>query len=479
MSMRKTHRCFGVVMFFVMALLLAGCSQGNTASTDGQGISQGGEPTAVETAAIEQDDSEGVVDLAAYGHPGQDYTLKKVVVLGRHNIRAPLSSGGSTLALATPHEWIRWTSEPSGLTLRGGALETMLGQYVRQWLEAEGLIERDWQPTEGEVRFYANSLQRTHATARYFSSGMLPVGDAEVETHYALNELDPVFIPYVTFTSPSYEEAVIAQIAERGGDDGMAGVAADLADNFELLADVCDYTESEGYQSGELKDFDVTDTQVFLKVGEEPSMTGSLKTATSLADALVLQYYEADDEHAAFGKALTEEQWQQLSEIKDTYIDILFATPLIATNVAHPLLVEIGNEMDQPERLFTFLCGHDSDISSVLAALQAEDYTLPGAIESKTPIGSMVVFEQWEDAEGQGFGRVRLMYQSVDQLRNCTLLTGDEHPCVVELDFAGLEKNDEGLYALDDLRGRVQQAADAYDELVETYGDDAGLAEAA
>jgi len=33
------------------------------------------------------------------------YRLKEVVVLSRHNIRAPLSYSGSVLGEATPYEW--------------------------------------------------------------------------------------------------------------------------------------------------------------------------------------------------------------------------------------------------------------------------------------------------------------------------------------------------------------------------------------
>ena len=35
----------------------------------------------------------------------EDYTLEEVVVLSRHSIRAPLSTQGSALDIATPHEW--------------------------------------------------------------------------------------------------------------------------------------------------------------------------------------------------------------------------------------------------------------------------------------------------------------------------------------------------------------------------------------
>ena len=44
------------------------------------------------------------------------YTLKEVVILSRHNIRSPLSGGGSVLSRITPHQWHEWTAPPSHLT---------------------------------------------------------------------------------------------------------------------------------------------------------------------------------------------------------------------------------------------------------------------------------------------------------------------------------------------------------------------------
>ena len=64
------------------------------------------------------------------------YTLEQVVVLSRHNIRSPLVGGDSVLSTVTPHEWFEWTSPASQLSLRGGTLETSMGQYFRKWLEA-------------------------------------------------------------------------------------------------------------------------------------------------------------------------------------------------------------------------------------------------------------------------------------------------------------------------------------------------------
>jgi len=124
------------------------------------------------------------------------YTLKQVVVLSRHNIRSPLSGRHSTMQRITPHEWYHWSSAPSELSLRGGALETMMGQYFRKWLVSKGLLQENEIPSEGAMRFYANSLQRTIATAQYFSSGMLPVANIRIEHHCQLGKMDSVFAPH-------------------------------------------------------------------------------------------------------------------------------------------------------------------------------------------------------------------------------------------------------------------------------------------
>ena len=411
---------------------------------------------------------------AVLGSPGEGYQLEQVVVLSRHNIRSPLSGAGSALGSVTPHEWFAWTSNPSELSLRGGALETMMGQYFRQWLEAEGLVPQNWQPGAGETRFYANAKQRTIATAQYFSSGMLPVANVRIETHADYDTMDPVFTPAITFTSADYDEAVHAQIAELYGGGEMSGVGETVAESYALLTDVLDYEDAPGYQSGEYGPLDPADVNVVLEEGSEPAMEGSLKLACQMADALVLQYYEEPDATAAaFGTELSDEQWRQVSAPKDLYGDVLFATPLLATNVAHPLLAEIGSELDAKGRVFSFLCGHDSNVASVLAALDVEPYELPGAIEAATPIGCKLVFERWSDADGKAYGRMRLVYQSVEQLRGLTLLTPDNPPQSCTLTLRGLTYNDDGLCDYDELRTRIQEATDAYDVLVDEYGEEA------
>ena len=392
------------------------------------------------------------------------YTLEQVVVLSRHNIRSPLSGSGSALGTITPHEWFQWSSNPSELSLRGGVLETEMGQYFRKWLECEGLFPENYHPAADEVRIYANAKQRTIATAEYFVSGLLPTANTPIETHVEYDTMDPVFTPQLSFVSPEYNEAAEAQVWELYGD-----TVSSLADNYALIADVIDMEQSEARKDGSVTPFVTDDSELVLELGKEPGVKGSLKTACSVSDALVLQYYEEPDAvKAAFSHELTDEQWQQISEVKDVYGDVLFTAPLIAANVAHPLLQEIESELTTDGRTFSFLCGHDSNVGSVLAALGAEDYALPGAIE-KTPIGCKLVFCRWRGPDGSSYCTVDMVYETVDQLRATPLLDLEQHPAVVPMRFAGITPNADGLYAETDFMNLLQSSIAEYDRITETY----------
>ena len=404
------------------------------------------------------------------------YSLKQVVVLSRHNIRSPMSGKDTIVESATPNEWFKWTSPTSQLSLRGGVLETIMGQYFRKWLENEGLIPENYRPENGEVRFYANAKQRTQATARYFAAGLLPVADVEIERQAEFDSMDEVFTPKIHFLNEKFEEDAMAEVAEKGGDAGIKGVDADLEESYALLAEVLDLEDSDAYKSGELTGFTVGDSEISWEVGSEPAMTGSLKSATSFSDALVLQYYEEPDAlKAAFGHELTWEDWLKIAEIKDVYQDVLFSSPLIAVNVAQPLLAEIKDELTSDEHIFTFLCGHDSNIGSVLPAMGVKEYSLPDTLERETPIGGKLVFEIYDDADGQELCEISMVYQTTEQIRSMELLSIENPPQKYELEFEGIEKNADGYYALRDVTARIQEALDIYDE----YAQDQALAPAA
>lgn len=385
------------------------------------------------------------------------YALKQVVVLSRHNIRSPLSGRPSALQRITPHEWFEWSSAPSELSLRGGALETIMGQYFRKWLVSEGLMQENEIPAEGTMRFYANSKQRTIATAQYFSSDMLPVANVSIEHHCEINKMDPVFNPQITDDNEDFKALAQQQIAAMGGEKGLVGIGEKMAENYKLLEQVLDMGQSVACLEGDTCHFSTDDAHVYLIKNHEPGMGGSLRLACQAADALVLQYYEeSDDLKAAFGHTLSWEDWVNISAIKDWYGDVLFTSPAVAQQVASPLIKTMMEELQTDGRKFTFLCGHDSNIGSVLAAMDIEDYSLPQTIEKKTPIGCKLVIGKWENAEGQLFASLSLVYQSTEQLRHMTLLDLKNPPMIFSLRLKGLTANADGLYPYEALMNRLK-----------------------
>lgn len=398
------------------------------------------------------------------------YQLKEAVVLSRHNIRSPLSDSKSDLGRMTPHAWHKWSSGKSELTSRGGALETMMGQYFRKWAVDAGLFPENHFPSADDVNVTANSMQRCIATAQYFSSGFMPLGGITVNHRYTPSQMDPLFNPQLTKSSPEFRAEAMKQIAAMGGKKGIVGINENIKPDYELMMEVLDVKDSPMAKANDpkLKAFDNYNTEIVLDKWGEPSMKGgsALKELNSASDAFILQYYEAPDTlTAAFGHNLTRKDWERLAHVKDVYQDVLFTAPVVATNVAKPLVQYMLEELQSPTRKFTFLVGHDSNLSSVATALGIEEYEVPNAIEKKTPIGSKMVIEKFVGPDGEEYADINLVYQSVDQLRNMELLDLDNPPMIYPLSFKGLEKNADGLYKMKDVKARFEQALRAYEAI--------------
>ena len=447
MNKKRRNGMLSKILVFALVLsctCLSGCGNGSTKA-----------PTSVS----EKTDENVLSTLSREG-----YNLEQAVVLSRHNIRAPLSGEGSALDTITPNKWFEWSAPASQLSVRGGILETEMGQYFRKWLEAEGLFEPNYQPKDGAVRIYANSKQRTIATAQFFSAGLLPVANAKVEYNAEYDTMDPVFNPVFTYMSDDYAMDIEEEIKK------LYGTAmTDLGDNYDLISDVIDVRESDDYKNGVFTGFDVGDSEFSFEEGKEPSVKGSLKTACQISDALVLQYFEESDSvKAAFGHDLSQADWETISEIKDVYGDVLFSASTVSVNVAHPLLIEIEKELTTQGRQFTFLCGHDSNMASVLSALEIRDYDLPETLE-KTPIGGKLVISKWKDKDNQEFISLDMVYQKTHQLQEMSLLNDDNPPGIYNLKLKGINSDAGGLYKAEDVMERFDKAIGAYDSLLEEY----------
>ena len=395
----------------------------------------------------------------------EKYQLKEVVVMSRHNIRAPLSTVGSPVNRITPHKWINWTAPAGELSLRGGVMETTMGQFFRQWVVSEKLLSDNYIPTGDEIYFYTNSLQRTFATGKYFSVGFLPYANVTVHRKYNESKMDPLFTPKFTKMTKEYKRKVEHSMNTMGGKDGYKSLMRRVEPQLQLMATVTNIEQSPACVEGDTCRFFYDDTKVLIVKGDEPRMKGGYTLANSTADAMILQYYEMEDSvAAAFGYKLTPEQWRQFGEIKSVYDDVLFTTHIAAVNLAYPLVKRIYEELNNNERKFVFLCGHDSNLASLRGAL---DMLIPhtmGTPEPHTPIGSKYVFEKWTDGKDV-FVAVNLVYPSAGQLRNKTELTLTSKPVILPITFQHLTPNADGLYTLNSLNEFLLATMKEYQDL--------------
>ena len=390
------------------------------------------------------------------------YQLKEVVVMSRHNIRSPLTSGGAAHTRVTPHQWFAWTSPSSQLSLRGGVLETEMGQFFRKWLVGEGLLPDNYRPEGSEVLFYANSRQRTFATAKYFSAGFLPFANVEIQHKYFEDKMDPVFTPKFTKMNATYRQQILDEMQTIHG--GPQAWMQSVQPTLTMMEDILDMAHSPAAKN-DTTHFRYDDTQFVLEKGDEPKMKGGYKLANSVADALVLQCYESES-MTAFGHQLTEKQWRDICAVKEVYDALLFTTHSAAVNLAYPLVSRIREELHHVGRKFTFLCGPDSNLASIGAALRLRYPETEQALELHTPIGSKLVFEKWSDGTEE-YVAINLVYQRVGQLQNRTLLSTDEPPMVKPVSIDGLTPNSDGLYRLSELDARMAEAMAEYDAIVD------------
>ena len=343
-----------------------------------------------------------------------DYQLEQVVVVSRHNLRNSLKAG----------------DDRGLLTLRGGEMETLMGQYFEARLREQGLFPKNAQPSVDEVRFYANSYQRTIATAKYFSAGAFPIANIPIEYHRALGQKDRIFLPP---TDPALTKKLSAEMNAK-----------------KLLGSMSKEIATVERLSGEK--FNPNDYSIEIGKVVEWKAKGSASKINLAADALLMDYYE--------GKvSYSDAEMRDVAKISSILINSNFDRPFGAKAFASPMLAVIADELNTPGRKFSFICGHDSNLSNVLTALGVEDYVLPGTIEWRVPIASKIVIKKFRGSDGNEYARLSLVYPSTAQIINREMLTLDNPPMKVALKLRGLQPVDaDAIYKLSDVLQRISDA---------------------
>ncbi|MDO2642955.1 bifunctional glucose-1-phosphatase/inositol phosphatase [Escherichia coli] len=385
----------------------------------------------------------------------EGYQLQQVLMMSRHNLRAPLANNGSVLEQSTPNKWPEWDVPGGQLTTKGGVLEVHMGHYMREWLAEQGMVKSGECPPPYTVYAYANSLQRTVATAQFFITGAFPGCDIPVHHQEKMGTMDPTFNPVITDDSAAFSEQAVAAMEKELS-------KLQLTDSYQLLEKIVNYKDSPACKEKQQCSLVDGKNTFSAKYQQEPGVSGPLKVGNSLVDAFTLQYYEGFPmDQVAWGEIKSDQQWKVLSKLKNGYQDSLFTSPEVARNVAKPLVSYIDKALvtdrtSAPK--ITVLVGHDSNIASLLTALDFKPYQLHDQNE-RTPIGGKIVFQRWHDSKAnRDLMKIEYVYQSAEQLRNADALTLQAPAQRVTLELSGCPIDANGFCPMDKFDSVLNEA---------------------
>ena len=399
-----------------------------------------------------------IISITNFAYAEQNYNLEKVLILSRHNLRAPLVTKNSELSQMTPHNWFDWQVKAGELSLKGALLETSMGQYFRLYFADENFFTENYIPQANEVRFYANSFQRTIATAKYFSAGLFPVANENVEYKFGVNETDPIFLASQDKNfNENYFRRLQNEKEKSGGEEILKKILSEYATT---TAKILDFKNSPYAKKNKVTNFSAED----FKIGNNPYVEGNLRLAMTASDALMMQYYETKN---LFGKNLTEKDLKNIADAEYFGVNLIFEWQTWATAHINPMLILIRDELSDDNRKFTFLCGHDVTVAMVLSALGIENYNLPDSIEKMTPLGAKLVIEKRIGDDGKHYAAINLVYQSTKQIENVETLDLNNPPKIFPLKFKNLQANSDGLYLYADFEKILNQSIVEYDLLIE------------
>lgn len=365
---------------------------------------------------------------------GNDSELVYTIYLSRHGVRSPTGKAAQYDRFSAA-PWPSWGVKPADLTQHGYELIRLFGQYDRTYLQSHGLFAEGCGDT-AHIKVYADSDQRTVATAKALMEGMFPNCTVPVEAKEdGIN--DALFHLPEGSVTPQQGALGVAAIAGRIGNDPATlsqAYRSQLTELDHILATCGDAKAPHARTS-------IFDVPVSIDPGtgdHVAAMRGPLNTSATLTENILLEYTEGmPNKDVAWG-CVDGATLRSLIDLHTASSDIALRTPAIAIPQASALLRTIDHSLAQAITAHTvsgalgkpgdkalFLIGHDTNLTNIAGALNL-NWLLDGRRDD-TPPGSTMTFEVWR-AHGQYSVRVFFTTQTLEQMRNATRLTGDTKP---------------------------------------------------
>jgi 4-phytase/acid phosphatase len=186
-------------------------------------------------------------------------------------------------------------------------------------------------------------------------------------------------------------------------------------------------------------------------------LRGPLRTGSTLSEDFLLEYVNGmDGKDLGWGR-LDAGKLLDILRLHVAYADLARQTPYVARLQSSNLLSHILRSMEQavkdssvPGSLgevrdrVLIVVGHDTNISNI-AGLLGISWLLDGYPPDDTPPGGALVFELWQQAQGELAVSTYYVAQSPDQMRKLVPLTLDSPPLTSPIFIPGCSTADQKM----------------------------------
>jgi 4-phytase/acid phosphatase len=395
----------------------------------------------------------GTPDTAAAGPK-----LRFAVILTRHGIRSPTWTLPELNAYSG-EPWPDWGVAPGHLTPRGSRLMTLFGSYYRLYFAEAGLLHPTGCEDAGHVYIRVDAESRTRETGRALAAGMMPGCSIAVE---AVNGgKDPLFSPLSAGIAKPDRALAAASISGRIGANPTALVGI-YRHAFDTLREVlfgcapdtsCPAAEQPGKRA-------VLEQPSVVEAGrgDHPAeLRGPLRIGSSLSEDFLLEYVSGmEGKELAWGR-LDAGRLLEMLGLHAAYADLARRTPYVARLQGSNLLSHLLRSMEQavkgralPGSLaevgnrVLIVVGHDTNISNI-AGLLGISWLLDGYPRDDTPPGGALVFELWQQVQGEMEVSTYYVAQSLEQMRKLMPLMPDSPPLKSPIFVPGCSRADQKM----------------------------------
>lgn len=339
--------------------------------------------------------------------------LDKVVILQRHGVRSP-TKAPAALAPFARDAWSAWPVAPGELTDHGALALSRMGEALgRRYakLLANGNCANLFVWAD-------NADQRTRRSGQVMAQAL----GCQAAVQWAQGDNDPLF--HGDELCPAAPKAAQAAVAVRLYDMLAANrTRYDTARSTLAKILTPGLSQTDCANSNDKKCALLSDRN---QVRDDGKLSGVLADASTLSENLFLEYAQGM-ESPGWGR-MSNADLATIMPLHDMASDLGRHTPLLAahngTLLAHQieaLLTDTDFRIAVPRNVrLVLLAGHDTNLSNI-AGMLGLNWTLPEEPDATAP-DTALAFERWHDRRGD-FIRIRLFYQTADQLRSASRLS--------------------------------------------------------